>query len=159
VYEIGGDITTCEKGIAELTEALKSETNPIEKRKKEITIGGYKSKINSLRNRKVVWDKFSVHQDRLLKTVGAGRENIGLLFHALKTNAEVYEEAAKTIQLRRIAIDSLGNLIGFADIESLLTDILNTQVAIDDIVTTISNQEFNLDEKPAKPELEHMTKR
>jgi hypothetical protein len=29
--------------------------------------------------------------------------NIGLLFHAIKTNAEVYEEAAKTIQLRGLS--------------------------------------------------------
>jgi len=142
-----------QKAIADLTEALKSEGSPVEKQKKEISIGGYKSKIKYLQDRKMIWDKFSAYQDHLLKTLGTSREKIGLLFHTLKVNAEVYDEAAKTIELRRIAVDALGNLVGLANIESLVADILNTQIALDEIVTQIANLEFNPDLKQAKPAL------
>jgi hypothetical protein len=145
------EIANYQNNIATLEKALQSETNPVERRKKEITLGGYKSQINSIRARKVFWEKLSQYQQRLVKVAGTHRDNIGLLFHALKTNAGVYAEAAKTIEMRQIAVDSLGNLLGMEDIESLITDILNTQIAIDDIVAKVSEAEFNFEPKQARP--------
>src|SRR5262249_837006 len=112
VASVNADIATYQKAIAALENALQSEANAIEKQKKEITIRGHKSIINSLEGRRVIWSKFTDYQDGILKKLGTNRDNIGLLFHTLKTNADVYEQATETIRLRRIAVDSLGNLLG-----------------------------------------------
>ena len=144
-------ITYYQGTIAQLEKAVQSETDATERRKKEITIGGHKSIINSLRAKKVVWEKLSQHQQELLEAANTHRKNIEILFHTLRTNAAVYEEAADAIRMRLIVVGSLGNLIGKDNIEALITNLLNTQIEIDAIVAKVAEADFNFEPKQARP--------
>ena len=149
IKNIDAEIANYNKNISTLEQELQSEPNTTEKDKKEVSVRGYRSIIKSLEGRKLIWVKFSDYQDEILKKLGTNSEKIGLLFHTLKINAEVYEQAAETLRLRKSAIDALGNLFGLANIEGLVVDIVYTWGLVDDMVLKISSSDFNLE--AAKP--------
>jgi len=127
-----------------LTRYVETEPNEIEKQKMRVSIKASKSIIHSLEAQIVIWEKFYSAQKRLLAKLELTSERIGLLVHILKENAEVYKQAANVARLRRSALAALRNLSALEDLQTLLGDIENQWLEVDDLVNKISEVEFEL---------------
>lgn len=131
--------------IKNLKEKLRINPTDIEKQKIEISIKGNNSVINSLEAQELIWQKFYSAQDNLLSKLKMTSDKIGLLLHILKTNADVYKNAADVAKLRRSALVALKNLSALSDVEAILGDIENNWLEINDLVDKISDADFRLD--------------
>ena len=71
-------------------------------------------------------------------------EKIGLMFHILNANAEVYQEAATAAKLRRSALVALENLSSLTDLEELIKEMSNNWSQVDNLVQEISSADFRI---------------
>lgn len=136
------------QGCAEEIDLLSRQADHIndemEKRKAIYTINGNKSIIKSLVAQQLIWQKFHKAQEKLINRLNVNGNNVDLLLHVLEINAKVYKEASTTAKLRRSAKDALLSLNSLFDLDVILNDLENSWLEINELVTEISNAEFDL---------------
>lgn len=128
-----------------LKQKIEGITDDIEKKKIEISLRGNGSIISSLEAQRIIWDKFYLAQKKLLESLELNGRQIDLLLHVLDVNAKVYSEAANVARLRRSAKSALENLGSLADIQSVIGDLQDSWLQVDDIVSEISKADFAID--------------
>lgn len=124
-----------------------SVTDEIESKKFEISIQGNEYIINSLEAQCIIWEKFYLAQKKLLESLELNGRKVDLLLHLLQVNANVYHEAANVARLRRSAKGALDNLRSLADIQGIVSDLQDSWLQINDLVSKISEAEFVIDIK------------
>jgi hypothetical protein len=136
------------KRIISETVKLRNKTSKdhdeIEKQKIEISIKGNESIIRSIEAQEKIWSMFYAAQEKLFPRLELNSKKIDLLLHVLKTNSSVYREAATVAKLRRSAKEALRNLQSLSKIHSILNDLQNSWIEVNDLVSEISNADFNI---------------
>lgn len=128
-----------------LEKKLATEIDDIERNDIQISIRGNTSIINSLKGQAIIWSKFHEAQTNLLSKLQLNGRKVDSLIHILEVNARVYKEAANVAQLRKTAKSALDNLNSLGDIQSIIGDLQNSWLEVDDLVSDISNADFTID--------------
>ena len=128
-----------------LKDKLSYTYDEIDKQKIEVSIKGNESIINSIEAQQEIWRRFHAAQNKLINRLELNGRKIDLLLHVLKTNAAVYREAANVAKLRRSAKAALKNLQSLSDIQNILGDLQNSWLEVNDLVSEISNADFNIE--------------
>jgi hypothetical protein len=128
-----------------LEKRLTGNIDDIERNDIQITIRGNTSIIKSLQGQAIIWSKFHEAQTNLLSKLQLNGRKVDSLIHILEVNARVYKEASNVAQLRRTAKTALDNLSSLGDIQSIIGDLQNSWLEVDDLVADISNADFTID--------------
>ncbi len=131
--------------ISRMERSLISYVSETQKQKDLVSIQGHKSVIKSLEAQELMWVKFNEAQEKLIVKLRANSDSVGFFFHVLDVNAEVYQEAATTVKMRRsakLALENLSNLVGLQDI---ISEMSNNWTGVDVLVQEISSADFRIE--------------
>jgi hypothetical protein len=132
----------------ELSKAQKvidSETSDANsKQRSSATVSANKSQINSLQTQNRIWEKFNERQTSLSQALEDRSERIDTILFILGKNADVYEEAARTVRMTKNAAKLIGDLSSLQDIDSSLTALQESWSEVDDIVDAIGEIDFGM---------------
>ncbi|OQW93155.1 MAG: hypothetical protein BWK79_12650 [Beggiatoa sp. IS2] len=119
--------------------------DPIERQKKEYTNESYEKNIDSLNRLQKVWEDFDGVQNTLKDQLKAYSDNIGLLLHFLKVDAETYKQVTNVISLRKtevIALDNLPDLSKLSKLRGVIAQIQNGEKEILEQLEKIKQTNF-----------------
>ena len=125
-----------------LQQRLAGVVDEIDSKNIKVSIQGNLSIINSLEGQRIIWGKFHQAQDKLFGSLKLNGRQLDYLLHVLEVNSRVYHEAANVARLRKSAKLALNNLGSLADIQSVIGDLQESWIEVDDIVSEISSAEF-----------------
>ena len=115
---------------------LKTQEDPLEKQKMEYTIDGYSRIEQNLYTQKGLWEKFKALQKEVENSLKTYSQGIGVLFHFLNINAQVYEESANLALLGQF-FDLKNNLSNQQELQKIINSIGETEKNISDLITKI----------------------
>lgn len=110
----------------------------------EITLRANEVVMKSLESQLIVWNKFTIHQERLIVEIENSNQPLELLMHIMEQNARVYREAYNAVKLRKEARIALQNLAALAEMGSLLGELQDTWEKLDKIIQDVSDFDFNV---------------
>lgn len=125
-----------------LQRKLKNVNSDLEMKEINLTLQGNDSIINSLEAQYTIWDKFYSSQKKLLESLDLNGRKVDLLLQALEINSSVYHEAATVAHLRQSAQGALESIDDLADIQSIVGDLQDSFIQVNDIVSEISKADF-----------------
>jgi len=128
--------------LAQLKKAQIELTNivdPLERHKRQLSIDGYKSIVQSLYAQKVVWQKFYNAQNRLEAKLHNHSQKIELLLHILNINADIYQQSANIALLGKTSLVSLNKLTDLSELKIIVRQIAESE---SDIKQWIKNHHF-----------------
>ncbi len=131
--------------VSRMERTLTSSVSETQKQKDLISIQGHKSVIKSLEAQELIWVKFNEAQEKLIVKLRANSDSVGFFFHVLDVNAEVYQEAATTVKMRRsakLALENLSNLVGLQDV---ISEMSNNWTGVDVLIQEISSADFRIE--------------
>lgn len=120
-----------------------SSTSGSQRDRHQVTISANESVLHSLQTQIEIWQQFERAQQRLVSMLNISTERVDFVLFVLQKNAQVYREAANTVQLRRNARLALTDLQALGGIDSSLRDLTDSWREVDQIVREIGRQEFH----------------
>ena len=110
-----------------LTDLLLSE---VESQKEQLSIEVYQKVLTKMDVQQKSWQAFKKEQSLLETKLKKYSESVGLFLYFLKVNAQLYEQAANTLLMKKNNLTELRELMNLTELQKIVDDLLGQEEEI-----------------------------